>query len=373
MKGGLFFLFMLQFSTGCILTDEKQTKTISGYSGGSVLLPCSCAQPQSTVHTFSWQFYTGDNQWIQVLQNEKYRGRVSLFSPISPTNLSLLISGLRKEDGGYYSCVSTANLVYFSLAVLETPHMPISYLPSPKHDVIVPARPISPRYIPRQRPIINLPRTDARPVLPQYTQQCDLVNKESKTGVTGYTGESVVLPCSCTNLLSRPEHIQWMYWTKNDYKEIYPKEEVESHKNRVKLLNQNTPGNLSLLISALTINHQGTYYCTALPQQHVYFRLNVKDKPQVYPTSTSTHAPSHQTPELSPPGPTHHTPLYVFILVAVFTSVVLLAFLALSTRYAKKVVENSAVVYVETAPIPAHRRNDQTELIEYVNTSATHT
>ncbi|XP_073790234.1 uncharacterized protein si:dkey-15j16.6 isoform X3 [Danio rerio] len=334
MKSGSFFLFMLQLSTGCILTDEKQTKTISGYSGGSVLLPCSCAQPQSTIHTFSWQFYSSDTRWIQVLEDQKYRGRVTLFNHISPTNLSLLISGLRKEDGGYYSCMSTPNLVYFNLAVL------------------VPARPISPRYIP---------------------QQCDLVNKESKTGVTGYSGESVVLPCWCTNLLSRPEHIQWMYWTENGYKEIYPNEEVESHKNRVKLLNQNTPGNLSLLISALTIKHQGTYYCTVLPQQHVYFTLNVKEKPQVYPTSSSTHRSSHQTQELPPPQQTHHTPLYVFILVAVFTSVVLLAFLALSTRYAKTAVANSAAVYVETAPIPAHRRNDQAERTVYVNSSATHT
>ncbi|XP_021324299.1 uncharacterized protein si:dkey-15j16.6 isoform X2 [Danio rerio] len=370
MKSGSFFLFMLQLSTGCILTDEKQTKTISGYSGGSVLLPCSCAQPQSTIHTFSWQFYSSDTRWIQVLEDQKYRGRVTLFNHISPTNLSLLISGLRKEDGGYYSCMSTPNLVYFNLAVLETPHMPISM---PKQDVIVPARPISPRYIPQQTPMINLPRQDARPVFPQYTQQCDLVNKESKTGVTGYSGESVVLPCWCTNLLSRPEHIQWMYWTENGYKEIYPNEEVESHKNRVKLLNQNTPGNLSLLISALTIKHQGTYYCTVLPQQHVYFTLNVKEKPQVYPTSSSTHRSSHQTQELPPPQQTHHTPLYVFILVAVFTSVVLLAFLALSTRYAKTAVANSAAVYVETAPIPAHRRNDQAERTVYVNSSATHT
>ncbi|XP_073788647.1 uncharacterized protein isoform X1 [Danio rerio] len=118
-----------------------------------------------------------------------------------------------------------------------------------------------------------------------------------------------------------------MYMTENNYKEIYPKEEVESHKNRVKLLNQNTPGNLSLLISALTIKHQGTYYCSVSPQQIVYFILTVKENPYTHPISSTTHEPPHHFTNLPAAQPAHNTLHYVFILLGIFLSVLLLTLL----------------------------------------------
>ncbi|NP_001077293.2 uncharacterized protein LOC556440 precursor [Danio rerio] len=277
MRAHLHLLFiMLHFSRGCDVSDVSQTKVISGYSGGSVLLPCSCAQPQSTVHTFSWQFQQTVNTWISVFENQKYRDRLVLFNESSPTNLSLLISDLRKTDEGYYKCLTEQNT----------------------------------------------------PTFVQLTVQgCDLVNTGKTVELTGNSGESVLLPCSCTELLTKPEHIQWMYMTENNYKEIYPKEEVESHKNRVKLLNQNTPGNLSLLISALTIKHQGTYYCSVSPQQIVYFILTVKENPYTHPISSTTHEPPHHFTNLPAAQPAHNTLHYVFILLGIFLSVLLLTLL----------------------------------------------
>lgn len=90
------------------------------------------------------------------------------------------------------------------------------------------------------------------------------------TVVTGYSGESVVLPCFCTELLAKPEKIQWMYFLENTYEEMYLNEKNESHKNRVKLLNQTTPGNLSLHISALTAEHEGVYICSVSSKQVSY-------------------------------------------------------------------------------------------------------
>ncbi|XP_073672720.1 immunoglobulin superfamily member 10-like [Garra rufa] len=324
MKDHLFFfIFMLHFSTGCIVSDQQQTVIITGYTGASVVLPCSCAHPQSTATTFSWKFQNSDNRFIPVFEDEKYSGRRVLFNEHSPTNLSLLISDLRTNDRGYYKCLTEPNT--FTYAYLEV-------------------------------------------------KGCDLVENRKTVEVSGYSGESVVLPCSCTELLAKPEHIQWTYFTENKYKEIYPNEQIESHKNRVKLFNPNTPGNLSLQISALTTDDRGEYQCFVSSQQVVYFRLTVlhaEEKPRVHIISLTTHqpSPSHQTQELPPLQQSHHTPQYVFILVSVFSVVLLLAFLALSSRYGKDEVAFSNVVYVKTSSTAAHAQN----VAEYVNARAKQT
>ncbi|XP_067249422.1 junctional adhesion molecule-like [Chanodichthys erythropterus] len=334
------FFFMIQFSSGCILSNERQTIEITGYTGGSVVLPCSCAHPQSTAITFTWQFQHSGQQWIQVFEDEKYSGRRVLFNERSPQNLSLLISDLRKEDQGFYRC--------------ET----------------------------KQYTNIHL-----------TVKGCDLVkNTKAVIAVTGYAGESVVLPCSCSELLAKPEQIQWMYYVEKAYKEIYPNEKTERHKNRVKLLNQTSPGNLSLHISALTAEDKGDYYCS-VSSQKVSYRLYVEvtlrtEKPHIQTSiSLSTLQPSHQTQELEPPQQPHDTSQNVFILLGVILSVLLLALLALiywrcrGSRNVKKVTRDeeelnreqdnqddvtySAVIHVKTAATPAHIESDPAEHTEY--------
>ncbi|XP_052390644.1 polymeric immunoglobulin receptor-like [Carassius gibelio] len=270
---------------------------ITAYSGGSVVLPCSCADPQTTVRTFTWDYQQG-NIWFQVFQDEKYSGRRVLFDKLSPKNLSLLISDLRKNDQGYYRCM-TEPMIYTQVKL--------------------------------------------------NVKGCDLVDNMRTVEVIGYSGGSVVLPCSCTELLAKPEHIQWKYYKENQYKEIYPNEEIENYKNRVKLFDPNTPGNLSLQISALTTEDRGYYQCFVSSQQTVFVRLYVlHDEEKTSTISVSTHQLSHQTQEPSPPRQTQHTPQYVFILVAVFSVILLLAFLALSSRCGEEEVPCSDVVYVET-------------------------
>ncbi|XP_048011271.1 polymeric immunoglobulin receptor-like [Megalobrama amblycephala] len=338
------FFFMIQFSTGCILSNERQTTRITGYTGGSVVLPCSCAHPQSTVNTFTWRFFGNGKQWIPVFEDEEYSGRRVLFNESSPQNLSLLISDLRQEDQGFYECKT-------------------------EHDKIT----------------ITIRLT---------VKGCNLVQSTEVTiAVTGYAGESVVLPCSCSELLAKPEQIRWMYYVGKAYKEIYPNEKTERHKNRVKLLNQTSPGNLSLYISALTAEDEGDYYCS-VSSQKVSYRLYVEvtlgtekphihtvtlgtekphihtvtlgtEKPHIHTSiSLSTLQPSHQTQELPPPQQPHNTSQYLFILVAVFPLALILPFLVLSSRYAKDEEACSAIVYVETAFPPDHTQNDAVELTE---------
>ncbi|XP_048011272.1 polymeric immunoglobulin receptor-like [Megalobrama amblycephala] len=334
------FFFMIQFSSGCILSNERQKIEITGYTGGSVVLPCSCAHPQSTVNTFTWRF-DGGGRWIPVFEYEKYSGRRVLFNESSPQNLSLLISGLRKENQGYYKCETEGHYITIHLTV----------------------------------------------------KGCNLVqNTKATIAVTGYAGESVVLPCSCSELLAKPEQIRWMYYVENAYKEIYPNENSEKHKNRVKLLNQTSPGNLSLHISALTAEDEGDYVCS-VSSKTVYFRLRVEvilrtEKPHIHTSiSLSTLQPSHQTQELPSAQQPHDTSQYVFILLGVILSVLLLALLAFiywrcrGGRNVKTVTRDeeelnieqdnqddvtySTVVHVKTATTPAHRESDPAEHTEY--------
>ncbi|XP_026088517.1 polymeric immunoglobulin receptor-like [Carassius auratus] len=331
-------IFMFHYSTGCIVSDVGQTMVITGYTGGSVVLPCSCADPQTTVGNFTWGYHQG-NKWIQVFQDEKYSGRRVLFDKLSPTNLSLLISDLRTNNQGYYRCMTEPKI--FTDVILNV-------------------------------------------------KGCDLVDNRRTVVVTGYSGASVVLPCSCTELLAKPEHIQWKYYKENKYKEIYPNEEIENYKNRVKLFDPNTPGNLSLQISALTTEDRGYYQCFVSSQQIVFVSLHV-----LHPEEKTTHQPSPQTQDSTTsqlkPIPIDHTPQFVFILLGVFISVLLLALLAFmcwryrGSRNAKKVTTDgeelkreqdiqddvmySSVVHVKRASTPAHTHSEPAELTEYASIS----
>ncbi|KTG41986.1 hypothetical protein cypCar_00031987, partial [Cyprinus carpio] len=262
----------------CIVSNEQQTIVITGYTGASVVLPCSCADPQSTVGTFTWYFEKG-NQWIQVFQDEKYSGRLVQFDELSPTNLSLLISDLRTNDQGYYKCMTEPNIfTYVDLKV----------------------------------------------------KGCDLVENRRTVVVTGYSGESVVLPCSCTELLAKPEHIQWKYFKEHQYKEIYPNKQIENYKNRVKMFNPNTPGNLSLHISALTTEDQGDYQCFVSSQQLIFVRLHVEGSRNAKKVTTDGE-------ELKREQDNQDDVMY------------------------------STVVHVKTASTPAHTHSDPAELTEYAS------
>ncbi|TRZ01693.1 hypothetical protein DNTS_006525 [Danionella cerebrum] len=263
MKVYLFhFIFMLNFSKGCVVSKVDLMTKITGYTGGSALLPCSCTQAPSKVNTFTWSYHS--HQWFHMLEDEKYRGRLVLFNQSSSANLSLLISGLRTEDAGVYKCMSESTTTFIELTV----------------------------------------------------QSCNLVRTEGTIDVSGQAGESVLLPCFCSELQATPEHTHWMYLLENVYKEIYPKEQIGRYKNRVELMNGFSPGNVSLLITDLTMDDQGIYYC-AVSSQIVSFDLLVHEKPHVHTTKSPSLPPSPTLDPKSPPK-TQNTPPYIIILLGVF-------------------------------------------------------
>ncbi|KAI5094409.1 hypothetical protein C0J45_16133 [Silurus meridionalis] len=209
-----------QVAAGCALSVKNHIE-ITQLKGRSVLLPCSCSDLHSKPQKLTWgTFKTG--RLTEVLNDEHYRGRYQLFNNISPANLSLLISDLREEDQGLYRCST------------EKEHRDIWL----------------------------------------YVKGCELVKKTVVENVTGFIGESVVLPCVCTDLQDAPKRVTWKFNKNNHFQEIYSKQ-TGHHSNRVKVVSKNLPGNLSLLISVLTEEDQGIYKCSA-QADHRDLRLSVK-------------------------------------------------------------------------------------------------
>ncbi|XP_036420317.1 polymeric immunoglobulin receptor-like [Colossoma macropomum] len=88
--------------------------------------------------------------------------------------------------------------------------------------------------------------------------------------ITKSVGDSVVLLCSCTKQTKvNPQTVQWGYSKKfvgGDYTaehSVFLKNgsQNQRYRDRVQRLNQNKPGDLSLIISHLTEEDEGTYLC----------------------------------------------------------------------------------------------------------------
>ncbi|XP_062401765.1 uncharacterized protein LOC134092733 isoform X2 [Sardina pilchardus] len=153
---------------------------------------------------------------------------------------------------------------------------------------------------------------------------CSLMEKDTTYEIVKSSGESALLPCSCSPLHAKPERVIWDVKRKG-----YPyRSSIEipitsgPYSGRVQMFNQHSPGNASLLISDLTEEDQGTYRCY-LNGEVKRIHLLIKDLHPILPTSTST-------PKAPPKSQTTvtidkdivkngggETPLYVFIFVAV--------------------------------------------------------
>ncbi|XP_047674147.1 obscurin-like [Tachysurus fulvidraco] len=211
---------------GCNLKGNGETEEITAYTGDPVLLPCSCTELHRKPETFTWKKTTDGNNWAQIsTESDEYKGRFQLVNDQSSGNLSLLISHLTEQDGGDYRCdVSGGEYRYVRLTV----------------------------------------------------KGCSLKGNRETEEITAYTGDSVLLPCSCTELHSKPETFTWKKNTdRNNWTQISP--ESDEYKERFQLVNDHSSGNLSLLISHLTEQDGGVYRCTVKGDEYRYISLTVKD------------------------------------------------------------------------------------------------
>ncbi|RXN20373.1 junctional adhesion molecule-like protein [Labeo rohita] len=85
---------MLHFTDGCHVSDHMKNKEVTGYTGGSVLLPCSCTDPQSTVKTLRW-YHQRENQWTK----RKITFNQSVYQPINLQNTEKNVQRLNTQEG----------------------------------------------------------------------------------------------------------------------------------------------------------------------------------------------------------------------------------------------------------------------------------
>ncbi|XP_066526891.1 polymeric immunoglobulin receptor-like [Hoplias malabaricus] len=213
-------LYLLLNITGCALLENKQTVTISRSPGDSVLLSCSCTELQDKPETVQWRTpHHGDLLSTELPQ--RYSSRVQTFNHNSPGNLSVLISDLTEEDGGRYSCWINQNQYrHFNLSV----------------------------------------------------KVCTLSEPQEKE-ISKYPGDSVLLPCSCTDPNTKPLSVKWQ---RGDSGGTEVSSGTDGYNGRLHMFNEGLPANLSQLISNLTEQDQGTYRCTINNNQSVSITLNVK-------------------------------------------------------------------------------------------------
>ncbi|KAL7888940.1 hypothetical protein AOLI_G00039140 [Acnodon oligacanthus] len=148
------------------------------------------------------------------------------------------------------------------------------------------------------------------------SEGCTLENREQLLDITANTGESVLLPCYCTDLHTTPEGFSW----KKDHRYTHTREKVSSesgqYRNRVQLVDGHSPGNLSLLISHLTEEDGGYYWC-AVKDAHLVIRLTLKEGPpkttpptavvSVHISLASSTTRSYKKPDEDPPKTTPST------------------------------------------------------------------
>ncbi|XP_060758406.1 uncharacterized protein LOC132869066 [Neoarius graeffei] len=153
-------------------------------------------------------------------------------------------------------------------------------------------------------------------LLHHITEGCWLEGNGGLIKITAYTGDSVLLPCSCTDLQTTPETFKWEKLTTNEKNWVKISPESDQYKERFQLVNDRSSGNLSLLISTLTEEDGGDYRCSVKGSQYRDIRLTVKDAP----TKPSTSAPvTRTTSPHSKPDPQH-----IYISVGVVMALLLL-------------------------------------------------
>ncbi|XP_067227537.1 carcinoembryonic antigen-related cell adhesion molecule 2-like isoform X3 [Chanodichthys erythropterus] len=205
---------------GCSLSANEASESISRYSGESVFLSClvKCSARYNP-DKIRWKL--PNNREINQTTNSTelyplYQGRFHMFGK-NTGNFSLLISNLTEKYEGLYSCWINEN----------------------------------------QHKSFNL-----------TVKGCTLSETEREPE-TKYPGDSVLLSCSCKDPKSKPESFKWTQGTEVS-------NETLRYRARVHMFNKTTPSNLSLLISNLTEDDQGTYICTVNNKTSTRTSLTVK-------------------------------------------------------------------------------------------------
>ncbi|KAL1272614.1 hypothetical protein QQF64_028476 [Cirrhinus molitorella] len=108
---------------------------MTAFSGGSVLLPCTCTNPQDRPKSIFWESNSKraskDGIYTDISNVfELYSGRITLFNQTSPGNVSLLLSDLTKDDQGLYVCLLDKTSRFINITIEERSENTTSSNPS---------------------------------------------------------------------------------------------------------------------------------------------------------------------------------------------------------------------------------------------------
>ncbi|XP_041747201.1 uncharacterized protein LOC121577560 [Coregonus clupeaformis] len=133
-------------------------------------------------------------------------------------------------------------------------------------------------------------------------KECTL-SGTSQIDFTIYSGQSVLLPCSCTDPKTKPNSFTWhLYKKKNSGSWVTLTQSAE-----VEIFNtENSPGNLSVLLSHFTKSDVRQYRCGINNGQYRTFNLIVKEseQPKTLTTTKRPTVPPLKTPTTKTSLPT---------------------------------------------------------------------
>ncbi|KAK1784495.1 hypothetical protein P4O66_006613 [Electrophorus voltai] len=145
----------------------------------------------------------------------------------------------------------------------------------------------------------NEPCLIVKTFIPCVSAGCSLAENQKTDYITAYTGDSVLLPCCCTDPHAKPESFTWRKRNTSGNTWDVITSESEQYRNRVQLGTAHSPGNLSLLISHLTEEDEGDYRCQTKGNKHKDVKLYVSEAPykpvNPPPMDTDTSSPTAST------------------------------------------------------------------------------
>ncbi|XP_045075827.1 CXADR-like membrane protein isoform X1 [Coregonus clupeaformis] len=208
---------------GCTLSGTNiRLQEITAFTGQSVLLPCSCTVRQFDTPRLTWTKLSQET--VILTQSELYRDRVEQFNEKFPGNLSVLLSHLTQDDQGDYRCT-----------------------------------------------IKDRENRDEYRDIRLHVKGCTL-SDSNQLEIVRSRGQSVLLPCSCTELQAKPLRLTWTKFLDGQTHAIPLRDRVEMFNT------EKSPGNLSVLLSCITKEDQGWYRCEINNQNFRDIRITVKGK-----------------------------------------------------------------------------------------------
>ncbi|XP_029627275.1 polymeric immunoglobulin receptor-like [Salmo trutta] len=214
----------LHITAGCTLSVANYGE-ITVYSGQSVLLTCSCTEPQAKPPSVTWtKLNQQPGKLTKPSQDSLYRGRVEMFNNNSPGNLSVRLSHVTEDDVGWYRCQISHEYRDIKLTV----------------------------------------------------KGCTLSDPRSRV-VNGSPGQSVLLPCSCSKTQTKRPSFTWTKLGDQQTPEIILIQS-DLYRGRVEIFNNTSPGNLSLSLSHVTEDDQGWYRCQISETQLRDVQIDIQSK-----------------------------------------------------------------------------------------------